>query len=202
MLEVGQATIITADSADENDDGDFLDITAFAAGASFSLAAWGAAAPCHACEHDDKEEQLHKPKSWHRSSFESDRDNWSVSSSEEASVTSGRRVRFSTSEPQVRHYTKPTSDDWSLLYYSCHELQKIVDEYRMEEQEEQEWQEECAAVEKESANKSRAKEETTSTDKKECAVQLVEVYAGKKTAQATFVGVRITEEQILCRGGN
>jgi len=144
MLEMSQTTIITAD---ENDVDDFLDLSAFAVGATFSLSAWSTtSAPCHAFEQQDEQDnQCHAtssiPSSRRRPPYESSDSSSSVVSSDEYAT---RRVRFSPAISEVRIYERPTAEDWSSLYYSCHELQKIVDEYR---QEEEEWQAECARLE-------------------------------------------------------
>lgn len=146
MLEVEQATIITAD---ENDDGDFLDLTAFAAGASFSHS------PCHCDDESDvpaswrhhfdcnNEDESNVPLSWRRPPYECHDDDDNDSS--DSSSSDRRRVRFSP-DHEIRTYDKPTLQDWNRLYYSCHELQKIVDDYRLEQQAEKEWEQECSSL--------------------------------------------------------
>ena len=163
MLEMNSTAIITTD---EHDLDDFLNLSAFpAAGATFSLSAWSAApAPCHASfEQEEEEEENHHndhptssiPLSWRRPPCESN-DSSSASSSSNQGAT---RVRFSADISSVRIYDKPTAEDWSRLYYSCHELQKIVDEYR---QEEEEWKAECACLET-GASQSQTDSSTTTT---------------------------------------
>jgi hypothetical protein len=142
MLEVGQATIITAAAVDESDDDNFLDLTAFAAGATFSLSAWGPC-PCDDDDENDQQEQQSMPLSWRRPPCENN-DCWSDSSDDEEEDSSKRRVRFSLEENEIQIVERPTPQEWNRLYYSCHELQKIVDDYRLEQQEEQEWEEECS----------------------------------------------------------
>lgn len=146
MSQTTTTTIITADENDVGDD--FLDFSAFsAAGASFSLSAW---APCHV-EQENNEQVVHNNNDtasispWRRppceSHHESFSSSWSISSSDEQ-----RRVRFSAEICQVRLFDKPTTDDWNRLYYSCHELQKIVDEYRLEQESEQDFEGKCASL--------------------------------------------------------
>lgn len=182
MLEMSQTTIITPD---ENDVDDFLDLSAFAAGATFSLSAWSTtSAPCHAFEpQDEQDNQCHAtssiPSSWRRPPYESSDSSSSVVSSDECAT---RRVRFSAAISEVRIYERPTAEDWSSLYYSCHELQKIVDEYR---QEEEEWQAECARLEE--GAKSPSDSSITSTlcmEQHQCVVkqQITEIQHKMSTA--------------------
>jgi hypothetical protein len=44
-----------------------------------------------------------------------------------------RRVSFGE-ETEVISFTKPPLEYWGDLYYSCHELQKIIDEQKLEEE--------------------------------------------------------------------
>ena len=169
MLEVrGQAMIPGEKNAD-----DFLDITAFASGATFTLASWG---PCHDVDDDDDDsdddddninnnkEQVLTPWRTLLPQHEHD-DCWSSASlsSSEHNILARRKVRFHDT-PQIRHYDKPTEEHWSRLYYSCHELQKIVDDYRLEQQE---WQDECAKYAESAAEEKELRrfDDTTNANK-------------------------------------
>ena len=73
----------------------------------------------------------------HDESFQDDKEFDSISQDETefVSMSTPTRVSFSDEEPQIHFIPRTSPEDWSRLYYSCHELQKIVDERRLEEQE-------------------------------------------------------------------
>ena len=102
-------------------------------GASFQLGAWG---PCHqeeesgkmVCTSEDDKDDC--SCSLCISSETQDRDNETGDRANEDEGTL-RRVSF-CEKPQVRHYTKVLPEEWNRLYYSCHEIQKMMDEYKRE----------------------------------------------------------------------
>lgn len=48
--------------------------------------------------------------------------------------SSSSRVRFSNQDPEVRCYPQADREDYGILFYSCHELQIMMDDARREEQ--------------------------------------------------------------------
>jgi hypothetical protein len=48
-------------------------------------------------------------------------------------VRSSRRVRFSDAPPGVFRYEKPSIDCLNQLYYTCHEMQKMRNEFFLEQ---------------------------------------------------------------------
>jgi len=77
------------------------------------------------------------PKDWSDSSDDdeslndSDDDVDDVTSAHGEPQDTSRRVSFGE-DPKVHVFIKPSLEYWGDLYWSCHELQKIMDEHRME----------------------------------------------------------------------
>jgi hypothetical protein len=79
-------------------------------------------------DNDDDEEEC----SW--SSFESGerQDNDDITDQGvDNDKSTPKRVTFCDS-PQVRYFTKALPEEWSGLYYSCHEMQTFVEEHKKE----------------------------------------------------------------------
>jgi hypothetical protein len=53
--------------------------------------------------------------------------------SHEALSSASRRVRFSDAPPGVYRYEKPSIDCLNQLYYTCHEMQKMREEFFLEQ---------------------------------------------------------------------
>lgn len=111
----------------------------------FQLGAWGAEEDKNACDqetsHAETDEVEHESLSCGKRSVSqeshiltSDCGEALVFSFESASLQednclSPRRVQFCECPvTEINYYPKPPSGDWSLLYYSAHELQKMLDE--------------------------------------------------------------------------
>jgi hypothetical protein len=110
-------------------------------GASFQLGAW---VSCHQeetnnsknvpmCRQKDANDDDDDDCSWSsRESCESqDSDDDSTDQGVDNDKSTPKRVSF-CDNPQVRYFTKALPEEWSRLYYSCHEMQKFVEEHKKE----------------------------------------------------------------------
>jgi hypothetical protein len=76
---------------------------------------------------------------WDNDDDDSQSCDWSVASSEDSSVYWDANAKFENSESRVRfcpdlvsdvrHYTKPCHEDCKNMYYTAHELQRMIDDF-------------------------------------------------------------------------